>query len=145
MSEVIIHTDGGARGNPGPAAIGVVIERKDEPTHKIQAYIGNTTNNQAEYQAIRRALETVAALPEVTSVRCYLDSELVVRQLNGQYKVKEPSLKPHHQAILEKADELGCPVSFEHVLRAKNAEADALVNAALDAEMSGQTITQAEG
>lgn len=133
MAKVIIHTDGGARGNPGAAAIGVVLEREGETTIKVQEYIGETTNNQAEYRAVLRAFEELEKLSEVTEAEFYLDSELVVKQINGQYKVKNGDLKPHYEAISNRMAGLGYPVTFAHVRREKNQAADALVNAALDA------------
>jgi len=133
MSKVIIHTDGGVRGNPGPAAIGVVLEREGEPTIKVEEYIGETTNNQAEYLAVLRAFEELSKLPEVVGAEFYLDSELVVKQINGQYKVKNGDLKSHHEAIAAQLAGLGYPVTFTHVRREKNQVADSLVNAALDA------------
>lgn len=128
---LITHTDGGARGNPGPAAIGVVIS--DESGREIaglQEYIGETTNNQAEYRALLRALQE-AADKGAESVTCYLDSELVVKQLNGLYKIKEAGL----QALAMEAIKLKNKfkkVEFKHVRREQNVRADELVNQALD-------------
>lgn len=132
MSDIIIHTDGGARGNPGPAAIGVVIDAPGHPSTHLSACIGETTNNQAEYQAVLHAMTALEQLADVSSVSFLLDSELVVRQLKGEYKIKNADLALHATEIHRRIDALGYPVSFAHVRRAENAQADALVNAALD-------------
>lgn len=92
MSKLIIHTDGGARGNPGPAGIGVVIKKGVE-THGFKKYIGETTNNQAEYRAVILALEKAKELGG-EDLEFYLDSELVVKQLNREYRVKDADLAP---------------------------------------------------
>ncbi len=130
---VIIHTDGGARGNPGPAAIGVVIsDESDMQIKAIAEYIGTGTNNQAEYKALVKGL-TEAKNMGAEEVICYLDSELVVKQLTGLYKIKEPGL----QALASEALALTGKfkkVEFKHVPRAQNAAADKLVNQALDQE-----------
>jgi len=101
MNQLIIYTDGGSRGNPGPAALGVVIGSKE-----YAAYLGTTTNNAAEYQAVVFALKKARQLLgkeklKNTEVIVNLDSELVVNQLNGQYKVLEPELQPFFMEILE--------------------------------------------
>ena len=127
----MLHVDGGARGNPGPAAIGVVISEPDGAVvEQLAERIGVATNNVAEYRAVLRALERAAALG-ATEVRIVNDSELVARQLTGAYKVKHDGLKPlHSQAVAALA-------AFDRwqiksVPRARNAAADALVNRALD-------------
>ncbi len=132
MKTFIIHSDGGARGNPGPAAIGVVI-KSDNGTliEEISKTIGETTNNQAEYQAIIAGLETAKKLG-AEAVECFLDSELVVKQLRREYKVKNKELAPlfvkvHNLSLQFKK------ISFTHVMREKNKAADKLVNIALDA------------
>src|SRR6185436_4648362 len=96
----IVHTDGAARGNPGPAAIGVVIEDEDGRTvYEVSRALGMKTNNEAEYMALIAALEYLKDLrPKEAEFR--LDSELVVRQLNGQYKVKEPRLQSLHGQVV---------------------------------------------
>lgn len=139
-AHLILHTDGGSRGNPGPAAIGVVveIEKKGGSTEVLGAVaelIGLASNNVAEYRAIIRGLEEARRLG-ADSVTCLLDSELVVRQLNGQYKVKHADMKPLHQRVRELASEFAL-VTFQHVPRDQNAEADKLVNQALDAAAGG--------
>jgi len=132
MSKVIIlHTDGGARGNPGPAAIGVVLENEQKKVIKeFGRYIGPATNNQAEYQALIAAL-TEAKHLGAAKVICYLDSELIVKQLKQEYKVKDKDLG----VLFIKAWNLSQSfkeVSYHHIPREQNKHADALVNQALD-------------
>lgn len=124
-------TDGGARGNPGPAGIGVVIKNeKNEVVYERGKYIGETTNNQAEYQALILALEKAHEL-KATEVTCYLDSELVVKQVKGEYKVKDSELAKLYLQVWNLKNKFGS-ISFHHIYREKNIEADALVNSALD-------------
>ncbi len=126
-------TDGGARGNPGPAAAGVVVK---DSTGKILAaygeYLGLQTNNYAEYKALISALQKAHELGAV-EVDCILDSELVVKQMRREYRVKEPGLQ---KLFIEafNASQAFKHVSFRHVLRANNKEADAQVNKILDFE-----------
>jgi len=129
--KVNIYSDGGARGNPGPAAIGVYIEDKaGKKIKSISRYIGETTNNQAEYQAVLAGLAYVKDLkPE--EVTCYLDSELVVKQLNGEYKVKDPDLAEQFIKVWNLQHEFK-KIEFKHIRREKNKRADMLVNLALD-------------
>jgi len=128
---LLLYTDGGARGNPGPAGIGVVIlDDKKNKVKELYKYIGETTNNVAEYNAIIHGLEE-ALLLKAKEVIVHLDSELVTRQLNGEYKVKDAGLKP----LFEKA--LSCLKSFDsfeirHIERSKNKEADRLANKAIN-------------
>ncbi|HWF23921.1 MAG TPA: ribonuclease HI family protein [Solirubrobacteraceae bacterium] len=130
--KVTVNVDGGSRGNPGPAAIGVVVAGPDGAVlDEVAEAIGVTTNNVAEYRALLRGLERARALG-ATEVEIVGDSELIARQLTGRYKVKHPAMKPLY---LEAMDALR---AFERwkirtVPRALNADADALVNAALDA------------
>ncbi len=139
QEKIIIFTDGGARGNPGPAAIGIVIQ--DASGRTIKSYgeaIGETTNNEAEYRAVLSALQKVKALFGKEKIRklvleVNLDSELVVKQLNGQYKIEEERLFPFFIKIWNLRVELGNLV-FRHVPREKNREADRLVNEALDSD-----------
>ena len=129
---MILHVDGGARGNPGPAAIGVVVSSADgEVLEELAETIGVATNNVAEYRALLRGLERAGALG-ATEIEIVNDSELVARQLTGAYKVKHPAMKPLH------AEAIAALRRFERwrvksVPRAQNARADALVNQALDA------------
>lgn len=132
-----IHTDGGARGNPGPAAIGLIIE----DTHHHLVYqlgqtIGIATNNEAEYQALITALgwiNTNLLLAPDTQLHFFLDSQLVVNQLNRLYKVKEPRLQLLHHQVVHLINSLPAQVSFSHIRRQLNLSADRLVNQALDA------------
>jgi ribonuclease HI len=129
--KLILHVDGGARGNPGPAAIGVVVsEPGGEVVDELAERIGEATNNVAEYRAVLRALERASEL-RASEVEIIGDSELVARQLAGAYKVKHPALKPLYQQALAALREFDS-WSIRSVPRAENAEADALVNSALD-------------
>lgn len=131
---VTIHTDGGSRGNPGPAATGYVIDIPDQDRIEYGEYIGSTTNNVAEYTAILQALtrlETAVPNASEVSVELKLDSELAQKQLTGIYKIKNAGLKPIAQQILNKV-EVFESVTFTHVKRAFNKDADAQVNLALD-------------
>lgn len=126
-----LNTDGGARGNPGPAAIGIVL--KDENKNSIETkgiYLGNTTNNFAEYKGILEGLK-LAKIKGVTEINCFLDSELVVKQLLGLYKVKEETLKLLHKEVKEIEKEF-IKVTYTHVRREFNKEADLIVNKVLD-------------
>ncbi|HWC37258.1 MAG TPA: ribonuclease HI family protein [Acidimicrobiales bacterium] len=129
---LVLHVDGGARGNPGPAAIGVVISGPDgEVVEELAEPIGPATNNVAEYRALIRGLERARELG-ASELEIIGDSELIARQLSGAYKVKHASMKPLYERAIAA---LG---GFEQwrirtVPRAQNARADALVNAALDA------------
>ncbi|MDO8462861.1 MAG: ribonuclease HI family protein [bacterium] len=127
-----IYTDGGARGNPGPAGTGIVI--KDEAGAVVAAfgeYIGETTNNQAEYRAMLAALSRARELG-ATHVEAFADSELLVKQLNREYRVKNAGLAPLFVQLVTLAQGFQ-RCTFAHVRRAQNKEADALVNRAIDA------------
>ena len=127
----IINTDGGARGNPGPSAIGVVIrDTKGNVVFQAGKYIGETTNNQAEYQAVVFAFEKALELG-ATELEFKLDSELVVKQLTGEYKVKNQDLAQQFLKIWNLQNKF-IKVSYKHVYREANKEADELVNKALD-------------
>lgn len=129
--KLIIHTDGGARGNPGPAAIGAVIQDESgKVLHEISEYIGETTNNQAEYRALLAALKKAQELSP-SSVQCKLDSLLVVKQLNREYKVKDAGLAKVFVEIWNLAQSFP-EITFVHIRREFNKEADRLVNEALD-------------
>jgi ribonuclease HI len=128
---LVLHADGGARGNPGPAAIGVVLSRPDgEVLAEAAERIGHATNNVAEYRALVRGLEEAGRLG-ATEVEIVGDSELVARQVTGAYKVKHPSMKPLHQEVLALLTRFE-RWSIRTVPRAENARADELVNQALD-------------
>jgi len=127
---LVLRTDGGARGNPGPAAIGVVLETTTgQVVASFGRYIGETTNNQAEYRALLAGLEE-AKKNGASQVDCYLDSELVVKQLNRQYKVKDKGLAAIFVKVWNMLPNFNS-VIFKHVRREQNKLADALVNEAL--------------
>lgn len=133
---LVIHTDGASKGNPGPAAIGAVLAMDDPdgdpiPVEELSDYIGVTTNNIAEYTAVVRALERAAAL-DASRVDLRTDSELLVKQLNGEYRVRNAGLKPLYEATQRlRARFDACTIT--HVRRERNAQADALANAAITA------------
>lgn len=128
--KISMFTDGGSRGNPGPAAIGIVIKEKDRVVREFGKYIGESTNNDAEYKAL---LEGLGILKEmgVEEVACFLDSELVVKQLNGLYKVKNENIKKHWKQI-KTLEKNFSKITYEHVRREKNKDADKIVNEVLD-------------
>ena len=124
-------TDGASRGNPGPASVGVLFGSADgEPLAGYAETIGKATNNVAEYKAVLRAME-FAVTWKVRKLRLHLDSELVARQLTGQYRVKSQDLIPFYRQIVSLAQELDV-FQVRHVRREKNKLADALANLALD-------------
>lgn len=136
LDKVKIYSDGGSRNNPGPSAIGAVIIFSDKSKVELQKYIGIATNNVAEYKAIFEALKNVKkslenAKLKQTIIDCYLDSELVVKQLNREYKVKNADLLKIYLKIEEIIRGFK-KVNFNHIKREKNKEADRLVNIALD-------------
>lgn len=130
MRKFIIYSDGGARGNPGPAAIGYVIFENGIELIREKKFIGEATNNQAEYEALVQALSQAVSLGG-QEVWCYLDSELVVKQLKGLYKVRDIKLKPKTNEVFRLSSKFKSLI-FEHVPREKNKLADQLVNEALD-------------
>ncbi len=142
--KVVVNTDGGARGNPGPAAIGAVIKRPGgEVLAEISEAIGPATNNVAEYTAVLRALERAAEL-EAESIVVRSDSQLLVEQLNGRYRVKNPTLKVLHERVRLVARSF-TRVEYEHVPRERNTQADALVNEALDAWIAEHGMPEVGG
>ena len=133
IESVVVHVDGGARGNPGPAAVGAVVSDEDGSVLAEEGrYIGEATNNVAEYKGLLLGLELARSLGG-TEVEVINDSELVARQIGGQYKVKNPGLKPLFLEALAALREFDS-WSVQNVPRAHNARADELVNEALDAE-----------
>lgn len=133
---IIIYTDGGARGNPGPAAIGFVIEGASSRTREYSEQIGNATNNVAEYRAVIAALKKIKHLlgkekAKTAHVEIRSDSELVVRQMNAEYKIKGPDLQPLFIELWNLKQDFGS-VEFTEIPREKNRAADRLVNRALD-------------
>lgn len=128
---MLIWVDGAARGNPGPAAISAVIKDEHGATLvRISRRIGKTTNNQAEYRALIAALEKAVQLG-ARRVSVYSDSELVVRQITGRYRVKKAELKPLFQKVTQLQSRLES-FSISHIPRCQNTEADRLANEALD-------------
>lgn len=135
LKQAKLYTDGGARGNPGPAAGAFVICKMDDSVVKKHAfYVGVSTNNQAEYQALTAGLEEAGKLG-ARKLNVFMDSELLVRQLNGQYKVKHPEIVPHYQKVKILADGFDS-ITFTHVPRALNKQADVEVNRILDEHKS---------
>ena len=130
--EVIANIDGGARGNPGPAAYGVVVRSpRGDVLAELSDYLGLQTNNFAEYSGLLAALE-YAAQARYQSIKILSDSELLVRQMQGRYKVNSPGLKPLFDRAQRLVDKFHV-FAIEHVLRERNKEADRLVNKVLDA------------
>lgn len=125
-----VYTDGGSRGNPGPAASGIVLlTPEDELIEEFGVYLGETTNNQAEARAVLFAIE--AALKHgVKKIDFYMDSMLVCKQLLGEYKIKNEALKPIYEDIWDRVKDL--EVTYTHVYREFNKAADAQVNIAID-------------
>jgi ribonuclease HI len=137
LHKLIIHSDGGARGNPGPSGIGYVISDGEKKIFENNTYLGIGTNNQAEYQALNMALEYVVGNDLILEqLFCYLDSELVVKQLNGHYKIKDSILQKLALEIFTKLKVIkdrGClNISIIHILRSENKSADKLANLAMD-------------
>ena len=129
---VVVHVDGGSRGNPGPAAAAAVISTPDgDVIDEAAVTLGRATNNVAEYRGVLLGLERAKALG-ATEVEVVNDSELVAHQINGRYKVKHPDMKPLHAAALKALQDFDS-WTIRSVPRASNAHADALVNQALDA------------
>jgi ribonuclease HI len=134
MKKIIIYTDGGARGNPGPAGIGAVIfdEHEKEILAQAKEYIGETTNNQAEYKAVVLGLQKAKGLkPKPQEVEVRLDSELVCSQLSGTFKVKNPDFQESFIKIWNLRQEFK-KIEFKHVRREQNKIADKLANEAMD-------------
>jgi ribonuclease HI len=130
--KLVVNVDGGARGNPGPAAIGVVVSEPDGTViDEVAERIGIATNNVAEYRAVLLGIERAKALG-ASELELVGDSELVVRQVLGDYRVKEAGLRPLHAQVRKALDDFD-RWSIRHVRREENEAADALVNDALDA------------
>ena len=129
--KLTIYTDGGSRGNPGKSGIGAVLKDDNKENIKeVSEYLGIATNNQAEYTAVIRALEEAQKLG-AQELEFYLDSELIVKQLEGKYKVKNKGLIPLFIKLCKLRDTFK-KTSFTHVRRELNKEADALANLAMD-------------
>lgn len=142
MQKIILYTDGGSRGNPGPAALGVYIETLKK---HYGEYLGIKTNNEAEYSAIVFALKKVKTLlgkqeAKETLVECRMDSELACRQLNHEYKIENAKLQPLFLEVWNLSLDFH-EVRFVHVPREQNVEADAAANRALDAKKHNEQST----
>lgn len=133
MADVIIYTDGGARGNPGPAGAGAVIYKGKKKIADVSEYLGHQTNNWAEYEALLLAL-TVARdeLGIIKGAEVRMDSELIVKQMNGEYRVKNADLKEKYMRVSALIAESFPGIRFTHVRREKNKEADRNANDAMD-------------
>jgi len=136
-NELNIYTDGGSRGNPGPAALGVYIKNdKGRVIAEIGKRLGVTTNNVAEYSAILSAFDWVSEnlqkLPNLTKINFFMDSQLASSQLNGLYKIKNSGLRDIFFQIKQKENEIAISITYSHIPREKNKDADRMVNMALD-------------
>lgn len=137
ITEVQLYADGGSRGNPGPSASGyVLLDMDGNVVHGEGVFLGITTNNQAEYQALKFGLEAALRL-QARSVRVYMDSMLVVNQMKKIFKVKNRDLWPIHDAIQQLLPKFE-KITFDHVPRELNKLADAEVNKCLDAQLGSQ-------
>ena len=136
MSVWKIFTDGGSRSNPGAAALGVwIVDETNQPVYSLGEYLGIKTNNEAEYEAFIRSAEWVVQQTNPPhSLEWYLDSQLVVQQLNKNWKIKEPRLQELAKQAWHQLSSLKIPVKISYVPREQNQEADALVNQALDSQ-----------
>ncbi len=143
-NKITIYCDGGSRGNPGPAAIGVVIDGKgkmEKVKKEYSLYLGKTTNNDAEYQAAIFGLKKVKQLigkekAKQAEIEVKADSELLINQINGDYKIKEKSLIPNFIELWNLKQDFKA-VNFVHIPREKNKKADFLVNRELDSQQKG--------
>ncbi len=136
-----IHADGGSRGNPGPAGAGAVLrDASGKVVGEVAEYLGKTTNNVAEYTAIERGLALLLVYAgknaAVADVSVQMDSKLVVEQMNGNYKIKHPNLKPLAARVQNLIPEFNS-VTFTHIPREENGDADALANKAMDSASLG--------
>lgn len=131
MTRLAVYTDGGARGNPGPAAIGVVIkDERGKIIHQFGRTVGETTNNVAEYLAVLAALEWLKVQTQPVTANFYSDSSLVVHQLKGEWKIKEAHLRQLVERVHRLENDL--VVTYTAIPREQNTAADAQVNQALD-------------
>jgi ribonuclease HI len=140
---LVAHIDGGARGNPGPAGYGAVIEDEvGRPVVELSDYLGKQTNNYAEYSGLLAAL-AYTTRHGFKALKVYSDSELMVKQITGQYKVSNPSLKELHAKAIKLIEDLEA-FEINHVPREQNRDADWLANRAMDVGMKGQNATVAQ-
>jgi len=136
-----IHTDGASRGNPGDAAFAYTIERDGAADIEVAGRLGRQTNNQAEYAALVRALEHALRLGAEHRLVVHSDSELMVKQMRGEYKVKNGDLRDLYERARKLAGQFASPVTFKHVRRELNKRADELCNLALDGEFAPSSVT----
>jgi ribonuclease HI len=137
MSELVAYVDGGSLGNPGPSGIGVVIEGSDRGTIRIARWIGRQDNNVAEYVALLEALQCASSL-NASALHVYSDSQVVVRQMQGEYACRSPRLYSLHWICRKLARSL--KFSITHVPRERNAEANDLANSAVRKQISSKTL-----
>jgi len=145
MQKIIVYTDGGSRGNPGPAAIGVVIcNGSGEVLKEYSDEIGEATNNEAEYQALIFAFKKIKQLfgkvkAKAAEIEFRMDSQLLSKQLNGEYKIEESNLQPLFLKVWNLKLDFG-EVRFKYISREENKRADKLVNEALDKELKNPKL-----
>ncbi|MFH1561506.1 MAG: ribonuclease HI family protein [Patescibacteria group bacterium] len=133
MSKISIYTDGGSRGNPGPAAIGVVVKENNKIIFQLGKTIGVATNNEAEYQGLIEALKwLIEQKNKIDQIDFFLDSKLVVFQMKGEYKVKAPKVIPLFAQAKQLEKQIDSKINYQHIRRELNSQADALLNQALD-------------
>lgn len=131
MKKLIIYSDGASRGNPGAAGVGAVIQTEaGEIVAEISGFLGKATNNVAEYTALIKALEKAISLG-AEEIQAYTDSELMVKQIKGEYRVKNEGLKPLYQKTIDLGRQLNS-FSVAHIVRGKNKQADRLANKGID-------------
>ena len=143
-SKIKIYSDGGSRGNPGPAACAFLVKKAKRIVYKKAFYLGRKTNNQAEYIGVVNAINWLKdnkSTVKRSKINFYLDSELAVKQLSGIYKVKNKKLKSYVSYILKSLEKLEATVKFVHIPREKNTLADKLLNEELDSK-TGKAKTE---
>ncbi len=141
--DAVLFSDGGSRGNPGPSACGIII-RVNNSQQSFGYYLGELTNNQAEYLGLRLGLGLLQRIIEnqpITKITICMDSELIIRQMTGEYKVRDEKLKPIFRQISELIGRLPM-VQFNHIPRQQNEAADQIVNDTLDAIYAVKNITE---
>lgn len=136
---IVIYTDGGARGNPGPSGAGAAIYKGSAEVAHVSKYLGKRTNNWAEYEALVLALEVAVKKlgSPLPGALVRMDSELIVKQMKGEYRVKNSELKKQHERVRALIAASFPSVRFEHVRREQNTRADELANEAMDAHHAG--------
>lgn len=132
MKEIEIYTDGGSRGNPGLAACAFVVYENDQIIFERSLFLGTTTNNVAEYSGVLNAIEWCLGLSAKCQIEFYLDSELVVKQMKGEYRIKDAKLEKLFNKIQFQISNFKFQIVWHHVPRAQNSRADFLVNQELD-------------